>query len=78
VKTVSANLGVARSNVIDRHDGKRPQRGPQARAGDDELAGAIAFRAAVRPPASTTDAPSHTRRAPTGEAERFIQTSLRA
>jgi hypothetical protein len=41
VKTVSTTLGVARSNVVERRDGKRPRRGPQERPGDVELAGAI-------------------------------------
>jgi putative transposase len=41
VKTVSTTLGVARSNLIERREGKRPRRGPQERAGDVELAGAI-------------------------------------
>jgi putative transposase len=41
VKTVSTTLGVTRSNVIERRDGKRPRRGPQDRAGDVELAGEI-------------------------------------
>jgi transposase InsO family protein len=41
VKTVAASLGVARSNIIERRDGHRPQRGPQERPGDVELAGAI-------------------------------------
>jgi putative transposase len=41
VKTISQALGVARSNVIDRRDGRRPRRGPQERPGDIELAGTI-------------------------------------
>jgi len=41
VKTVSTTLGVARSNVVERRNGKRPPRGPQERRGDVELAGAI-------------------------------------
>ena len=41
VKTVSTTLGVARSNVIERRDGRRARRGPQERPGDVELAGAI-------------------------------------
>jgi putative transposase len=41
VKTISATLGVARSNVIERRDGLRARRGPQERPGDVELAGAI-------------------------------------
>lgn len=41
MKTVAASLGVARSNIIERRDGHRPQRGPQERPGDVELAGAI-------------------------------------
>jgi transposase InsO family protein len=41
VKTVSTPLGVARSNVVERRDRRRPQRGPQERPGDVELAGEI-------------------------------------
>jgi transposase InsO family protein len=41
VKTLSATLGVARSNVTERRDGLRARRGPQERPGDVELAGAI-------------------------------------
>jgi putative transposase len=41
MKMVSKTLGVARSNVIERRDGKRPRRGAQERPGDVELAGAI-------------------------------------
>jgi transposase InsO family protein len=41
VKAVATKLGAARSNVVERRDGKRPRRGPQERAGDVELAGAI-------------------------------------
>ena len=41
MKRVSAILGVARSNVVERRDSKRPQRGPQERPGDVELAGEI-------------------------------------
>ena len=40
MKIVAATLGVARSNVIDRSDGRRPRRGPQERRGNVELAGA--------------------------------------
>jgi len=49
VKRVSATLGVARSNVIERRDGKRPRRGPQERAGDHELAAAIRRLVDARP-----------------------------
>jgi putative transposase len=35
VKTVAATLEVARSNIIERRDGSRPQRGPQSRAVDE-------------------------------------------
>jgi putative transposase len=49
VKTVSATLGVARSNVIERRAGTRPRRGPQKRAGDVELAGAIRQLVDARP-----------------------------
>jgi len=41
VKTVASTLGVARSNIIERKDGSRPQRSPQIRAGDVELAADI-------------------------------------
>ena len=41
MKTVSATLGVARSNVVERRDSRRPQRGPQERPGDVELADEI-------------------------------------
>jgi len=41
VKTVSTTLGVARSNVVERRNGKRPTRGPQERRGDVELTGEI-------------------------------------
>ena len=37
MKTVAATLQVARSNLIERRDGSRPQRGPQNRAGDFDL-----------------------------------------
>ena len=37
MKTVATTLDVARSNVIERRDGARPQRRPQIRAGDVEL-----------------------------------------
>lgn len=49
MKTISATLGVARSNVIERRDGKRPRRGPQERAGDVELAAAIRHLVDERP-----------------------------
>jgi len=49
VKTVSTTLGVARSNVVERRDGKRPRRGPQERAGDVELAGAVRRLVDARP-----------------------------
>ena len=41
MKSVAATLGVARSNLLERRDGKRPQRGPQDRPGDIELAASI-------------------------------------
>ena len=41
MKTVATVLGVARSNLIERRDQKRPRRGPQTRAGDVELAAEI-------------------------------------
>ena len=43
MKTVSATLGVARSNIVERYDEKRLRRGPQERAGDVALAGASAL-----------------------------------
>jgi transposase InsO family protein len=49
VKTVSVTLGVARSNIVERRDEKRPRRGPQERAGDVELAGAIRALVDARP-----------------------------
>lgn len=49
MKTVSMTLGVARSNVIERRDGKRGRRGPQERLGDLELAGAIRTLVDARP-----------------------------
>jgi putative transposase len=49
VKAVSETLGVARSNLIERRDGKRPRRGPQDRPGDVELAGAIRNLVDARP-----------------------------
>jgi transposase len=36
-RRIAETLGVARSNLIERAAGKRPKRGPQARAGDVEL-----------------------------------------
>ena len=30
MKTITETLGVARSNVVERRDGKRPKRGPQS------------------------------------------------
>ena len=41
MKTITATLGVARSNIIERIDGARPKRGPQTRKGDIELAADI-------------------------------------
>jgi transposase InsO family protein len=49
VKTVSATLGVARSNVIERRDSLRARRGPQERPGDVELAGVIRRFVDARP-----------------------------
>ena len=49
MKTVSTTLGVARSNIVERRDGKRPRRGPQERAGDVELVGAIRRLVDARP-----------------------------
>ena len=49
MKTISETLGVARSNLIERRDSKRPRRGPQQRPGDVELAGAIRALVDARP-----------------------------
>src|SRR6266849_7612518 len=49
VRTVSTTLGVARSNVVERRDGKRPRRGAQERVGDVELVGAIRRLVDARP-----------------------------
>ena len=49
MKTISESLGVARSNVIERRDGKRPPRGPQERPGDVELSAAIRRLVDARP-----------------------------
>ena len=49
MKTISQTLGVARSNVIERRDGLRAQRGPQERPGDVELAGEIRRLVDARP-----------------------------
>jgi len=49
VKTISQTLGVARSNMIERRDDRRPGRGPQERTGDVELAGAIRRFVDARP-----------------------------
>nr|QIG94443.1 IS3 family transposase [Bradyrhizobium sp. 6(2017)] len=37
MKLIAETLGVARSNLVERANGKRPKRGPQIRAGDAEL-----------------------------------------
>src|SRR4051812_21639672 len=49
VKTVAATLQVARSNIIERRDGSRPQRGPQSRAGDLDLIADIRHLVDQRP-----------------------------
>ena len=49
MKTIAGTLGVARSNVIERRDGKSLQRGPQERPGDVELAAAIRRLVDARP-----------------------------
>ena len=49
MKMVSQTLGVARSNVTERRDGSRAQRGPQERPGDVDLAGAIRRLVDARP-----------------------------
>jgi putative transposase len=41
VKRIAEMLGVARSNLIERRDGARPNRGPQDRPGDLELSADI-------------------------------------
>jgi putative transposase len=41
VKTMTATLGVSRSNIIERQKATRPRRGPQNRIGDIELAADI-------------------------------------
>jgi hypothetical protein len=59
VKTVSTTLGVARSNVVERREGKRPRRGAQERAGDVELAGAIRRLVDARRPTGTGGSPRY-------------------
>ena len=49
MKTVAATLQVARSNIIERRDGSRPQRGPQSRAGDLDLIADIRHLVDQRP-----------------------------
>jgi putative transposase len=49
VTRVSETLGVSRSNVLERRDGARRQRGPQERPGDVELAAAIRRLVDARP-----------------------------
>jgi putative transposase len=49
VKTVAETLGVARSNLIERRDQKRPRRGPQTRQGDVDLAADIRRLVDARP-----------------------------
>jgi hypothetical protein len=49
VKAVTTTLEVARSNIIERREGKRPRRGPQDRPGDVELAGVIRSLVDARP-----------------------------
>jgi hypothetical protein len=49
VKTVAATLQVARSNIIERRDGSRPQRSPQSRAGDLDLIADIRHLVDQRP-----------------------------
>jgi hypothetical protein len=56
VKTVASTLGVARSNIIERRDGRRAKRGPQIRAGDVELA--RSSRASGDPPARLRSTPN--------------------
>jgi hypothetical protein len=58
VKTVADTLGVARSNVIERRDGKRPHRGPQERPGDVELIGEIRRLVDERPTYGYRSTPS--------------------
>src|SRR3954469_4240068 len=57
VKTVAATLQVARSNIIERRDGSRPQRGPQSRAGDLDLIADTATSSTSGPPMATGGSP---------------------
>lgn len=41
MKRIAETLRVARSNLVERAGGKRPNRGPQTRAGDAELTSGI-------------------------------------
>jgi len=59
VKTISATLGAARSNVIERRDGLRARRGPQERPGDVELAGVIAASSTSGQPMGTVGSPRY-------------------
>ena len=49
MKRVTQTLGVARSNVLERRNHARPQRGSQERPGDVELAAAIRRLVDARP-----------------------------
>ncbi|MGY4629269.1 transposase InsO family protein [Bradyrhizobium sp. USDA 4486] len=49
MKRIAETLGVARSNLVERVDGKRPKRGPQIRAGDVELTSHIRRLVDARP-----------------------------
>ncbi|MGY4622805.1 putative transposase [Bradyrhizobium sp. USDA 4486] len=49
MKRIAETLGVARSNLVERVDGKRPKRGPQIRAGDVELTSDIRRLVDARP-----------------------------
>ncbi len=74
MKTITATLGVARSNIIERIDGARPKRGPQTRKGDIELAADIrrlvdqrptyGYRRIVRSSSASGDPPARPRSTP--------------
>jgi hypothetical protein len=59
VKTVSTTLGVARSDVVERREGKRPRRGAQERAADIELTGTIRRLVDARRPTGTSGSPRY-------------------
>jgi putative transposase len=59
VKTIAETLGVARSNLIERHDGVRLKRGPQDRPGDRELSADIRRLVDERPTYGTGGSPRY-------------------